>query len=315
MPLHDLDDEIRVIADSARLADAASLAATSRQMHRLARAGVERRLARHRASLLGIVVTLGGDAAVKIQDLLDRYQWPSVLLLDDCFISPTGAAAIADALKGNEVLTNLYLPGNNIGGTDYIEASEVEGESKEVGAKVVYQGREMVVIKCVDYAHFDNELKLSDVTYIPAIADALKVNWVLTDLDLSDNKISDVGAAAIAEALRGNGVLKRLDISDNDIGPTGGVAIAEALRGNGVLTSLDVGSNGLTEEAALGIVRVERQRNKLTSLGLARCGVGSTGAAEIAEYVLGSAVLKILNLCDNNIRARPRSPRRYAATR
>ena len=53
---------------------------------------------------------------------------------------------------------------------------------------------------------------------------------------------------------------------------------------------MDVGGNSLTEEAALSIVRVERQRNKLISLGLARCGIGPTGAAEIAEYVSGSEV-------------------------
>ena len=51
------------------------------------------------------------------------------------------------------MLTDLNLSGNNIGGeTGYIKASEVEGESKEGGAKVIYQGREMVVSKGVDSA-------------------------------------------------------------------------------------------------------------------------------------------------------------------
>ena len=72
------------------------------------------------------------------------------------------------------------------------------------------------------------------------------------------------------------------------IGNGGVETMTKALAANEVLTSLDVGGNSLTEEAALGIVRVERQRNKLTSLGLARCGIGPTGAAEIAEYVSGS---------------------------
>ena len=52
---------------------------------------------------------------------------------------------------------------------------------------------------------------------------------------------------------------------------------------------------------ALGIVRVERQRNKLTSLGLGRCGIGPTGAAEIAEYV-SVGVLTNLKLGHNRIR-------------
>ena len=35
------------------------------------------------------------------------------------------------------------LQSNNLASeTDYVKATEVEGESKEVGAKVIYQGRE-----------------------------------------------------------------------------------------------------------------------------------------------------------------------------
>ena len=64
---------------------------------------------------------------------------------------------------------------------------------------------------------------------------------------------------------------------------------------------MDVGWNSITEEAALGIVRVERQRNKLTSLGLAGCSIGPTGAAEIAEYVSGSRVLKSIDLGCNQL--------------
>jgi len=65
-------------------------------------------------------------------------------------------------------------------------------------------------------------------------------------------------------------------------------------------------------------VRVERQRNKLTSLGLARCNIGPTGAAEIAEYVSGSAVLKTPSTSAatrSTTRAPLRLPRRYVAIR
>ena len=71
--------------------------------------------------------------------------------LGGCNIGPTGAAEVAEYVSGSEVLTDLNLQSNNIGGgTGWIKASEVEGESKEVGAKVIYQGREMVVSKGVD---------------------------------------------------------------------------------------------------------------------------------------------------------------------
>jgi hypothetical protein len=44
--------------------------------------------------------------------------------------------------------------------TGYVKASEVEGDSKEVGATVAYQGREMVVSKGVDR---DGELTMIDM--------------------------------------------------------------------------------------------------------------------------------------------------------
>ena len=64
-----------------------------------------------------------------------------------------------------------------------MKASEVQGESKEVGSKVFYQGREMVVSKGVDS---DGELKMKtiigDASGIEALAEGLKGNSTLTSL-------------------------------------------------------------------------------------------------------------------------------------
>ena len=63
-----------------------------------------------------------------------------------------------------------------------MKASEVQGESKEVGSKVFYNGREMVVSKGVDR---DGELKMktiADASGIEALAEGLKGNSTLTSL-------------------------------------------------------------------------------------------------------------------------------------
>ena len=60
-----------------------------------------------------------------------------------------------------------------------MKATEVQGASKEVGAKVVYQGREMIVRQGVDS---DGELKMADLSGVVALADALTVNATLTSL-------------------------------------------------------------------------------------------------------------------------------------
>ena len=66
--------------------------------------------------------------------------------------------------------------------TGYVKASEVQGDSMEVGAKVIYQGREMVVSKGVDR---DGELKMkpvADLSGITALAEALKLSPNLLSL-------------------------------------------------------------------------------------------------------------------------------------
>ena len=69
----------------------------------------------------------------------------------------------------------------------------------------------------------------------------------------------------------------------------------------GVLTSLDIGWNDLNEQTTLSIVRAARQQDKMTSLGLKGCGIGASGANEIAEYMRVSSALTSLNLKYNDI--------------
>ena len=183
------------------------------------------------------------------------------------------------------MLTILDLSSNNIGGeTGWIKASEVEGESKEVGAKVIYQGREMVVSKGVDS---DGELKLSDVTGVLAIADALKINEVLNKLNISRNQIGPTGAAAIADALKGNAVLTHLDLGANRIRDQGAAAIAEALRGNGVLKNLYMGYNQIGDEGAKALASALRVNGVLTKIVLWGNNLGDEGKGVIRDAVSG----------------------------
>ena len=50
------------------------------------------------------------------------------------------------------------------------------------------------------------------------LADALKENNTLTDLNLSANKISDEGAMVLAEALKENNTLSCINLGFNNIG-------------------------------------------------------------------------------------------------
>jgi len=122
----------------------------------------------------------------------------------------------------------------------------------------------------LDYMYGEGTYDASGIT---ALAEALKVNAVLTDLNLADNNLTNngkdmTGIHAIAEALKsGTAVLTSLDLSSNSIGGhyeddgydsdedemqrlfvpemSGITALASALRVNVVLKKCDVRSNKL----------------------------------------------------------------------
>jgi Ran GTPase-activating protein (RanGAP) involved in mRNA processing and transport len=63
--------------------------------------------------------------------------------------------------------------------------------------------------------------------------------------------VGEGGGRAIAEALRVNTTLTELNLGSNDLGDGAGRAIAEALRVNTMLTSLELGGNRLGKDEGL----------------------------------------------------------------
>jgi len=103
------------------------------------------------------------------------------------------------------------------------------------------------------------------------------------------------------EQLKGTDPVEVIDLTSKRLGSASGIVIAKCIEFNAVLTSIDVGFNDLDEETALSIVRAVRPRDKLTFLGLGSCGIGASGAKEIAEFIQFSAVLKKIVLSGNLI--------------
>jgi Ran GTPase-activating protein (RanGAP) involved in mRNA processing and transport len=66
---------------------------------------------------------------------------------------------------------------------------------------------------------------------VSALADALKTNTSVKNINLSLNGIGAVGASALADALKMNTTVTRIDLSWNGIGAEGALALADALKG------------------------------------------------------------------------------------
>ena len=70
------------------------------------------------------------------------------------------------------------LASNNLAKTGYVKKSKVQGSSFEVGAKVMYEGREMTVSK----ADVKDFFKMLDLSAVLAIASCLPECKSLTSL-------------------------------------------------------------------------------------------------------------------------------------
>ena len=82
---------------------------------------------------------------------------------------------------------------------------------------------------------------------ITAISDAMRVNGLLTALDLSSNYLTDEGVSAVCEAIQSNKETKltSLNLGDNEIGPVGANAVAAMVVVTGSLTSINLSKNKL----------------------------------------------------------------------
>jgi len=134
------------------------------------------------------------------------------------------------------------------------------------------------------------------------IASDLQFMPVMTALGLYNNKnIGPEGAKAIAEALKVNAVLTTLVLYTNSIGDEGAIAIAEALKVNAVVTTLVLGGNNIGDEGAIAIAEALKVTAVLTILRLDENNIGAEGAKAIAEALKVNAVLTVLYLGSNNL--------------
>jgi Leucine-rich repeat (LRR) protein len=116
-----------------------------------------------------------------------------------------------------------------------------------------------------------------------AIAEALKANSTLQQLNLFRSNIGASGAAAIAEALKVNSVLQKLDLSQNSISASGAAAIAEALKVNSVLQKLNLSRNNISASGAAALAEALNVNSALQQLILYQNAIGDSGVVAIEQ--------------------------------
>ncbi|EOD35777.1 hypothetical protein EMIHUDRAFT_467364 [Emiliania huxleyi CCMP1516] len=240
----------------------------------------------------------------------------------------SGLAAAMDTVLPLQA-SGVDLTGFPLGTTGWIKASEVEGESKEVGAKVIYQGREMVVSTGVTRDSEDEEdgkLKLVDDGMVgtvvawmesePSALTSLTLDWgkvcgrVREALLGAVRKTHTLVALSVGEIkamplnplqLNGREAVPSLELSSKFLGPASAAVVAAGVSVNGVLTYLSLRGNGIGDEGAKALASALRVNAVLTNLNLHGNSIGAEGAKAIGEALAVNGVLKYLNLWGNSI--------------
>lgn len=145
-----------------------------------------------------------------------------------------------------------------------------------------------------------SSLQLNDADAV-ALAEALMVNRTLKSLTLFNNTIKDVGAIAIAETLKQNTTLRTLNLGGNRIGESGSKAIAEALKQNRTLTNLSLENNMIGAEATTTITEALKQNSALLILNLHGNNCKKEGTIAIAKALMINTTLTTLNLAFNKV--------------
>jgi Ran GTPase-activating protein (RanGAP) involved in mRNA processing and transport len=123
-----------------------------------------------------------------------------------------------------------------------------------------------------------------------ALAEGLKGNQVITELNIADNNLADYardmsGVVALADVIPDMGALSVLNLDENGLLLAGCKAICDVLKSNTTVISLSMKKNGFQAKSAQAIAEMLSDNGALTSLNLSSNALGAKGATRIAEAI------------------------------
>lgn len=149
------------------------------------------------------------------------------------------------------------------------------------------------------------KLDLSQGSILPEnmlhLAEALKINTTLNQLNLMLNNLTSEAVLHLAEALKNNTTLKQLNLGVNHLGSKTASYFAEVLKINTTLTQLGLETNNLGSEGALHLAEVLKINTTLNQLNLKYNNLKLESALHLAEALKINTTLTQLDLDGNNL--------------
>ena len=180
------------------------------------------------------------DGIIAIVNAIPDMGALSVLSLKGNYLRAEGGKALAEGLKGNQVITELNIADNYLG----INSTNEGATSGVIAIADVIPGMGAMTILNMS----ENGLQGAEAG--KALGDALAGNTVLKELDLSGEEYSpsmDIEfVKAFTPGLSDNGAMTKFDISSNSLRAEGTKLLAAALKGNQIVTELNISSNQMT---------------------------------------------------------------------
>lgn len=223
-----------------------------------------------------------------------------------------GVAVLASGIAGHVALSRLTLQSNGMGvdGAKVL-ATALQGSFLEVldirrnaledkGAEFL----SLAYLHTTDASGYLRELRLDEnnigVAGCTAVATMLGTNNTLQVLTLNRNPLT-TGIKAIAEALKNNRKLVELQLLDTGMTAVDSTAIAAALAGGSTLIKLAIGENRIGDAGVLPIAEQVTSNRRLCQLDLHACGVALSGGLALAKALDSNKTLTHLDLKQNSI--------------
>lgn len=219
------------------------------------------------------------------------------LCLRHCYVHDDDVAALVPALRCSGRIDTLDLRDNFVGPTGAASLASLLRSPRGAGLKR---------LRLESNGVGDEGCR--------SLSDALRRNWSLLFLNLTDADVGPDGAAALADGLRHNRGLESLNLSRNvRMGSEGAEILAAAyLKGRQGwcanyhgdrypgLVHLDLSDTGVGDDGAAAIADAMKTNGALSDLDLSRNGLTSAGASSIANALEINCTLRCVRLGGNS---------------
>ncbi|XP_043189027.1 dynein regulatory complex subunit 5-like [Amphibalanus amphitrite] len=130
---------------------------------------------------------------------------------------------------------------------------------------------------------------------------ALEGHQNLKILDLSHNKIENLGAKAISKLIKSLPALETFDIMNNKIGPEGAECLAHSISSHQTLKTFNISMNKLSDGGGVVLCRALCQNTVLQTVTMSMCLLGPETCRALGEMFTLNTSLQSLNLTNNQL--------------